>query len=118
MTRRRSAAGPWCSAVTTTTRAMHRRHVVMATGGSGNPNMPDILTLGDFKGRLLHTSRYEDGEDFGRQARHRDRHRQQRPRHNRAGSSYSSGADVMLVQRSPTLVTNIEPSAQPAYATY
>src|SRR6185437_1142535 len=31
---------------------------------------------------------------------------------------HSSGAQVSLVQRSPTLITNIEPSAQLAYAAY
>src|SRR6202035_3800656 len=31
---------------------------------------------------------------------------------------YSSGVAVTLVQRSPTLITNIEPSAQLAYAAY
>ena len=38
--------------------------------------------------------------------------------HDIAQDLYSSGAEVTLVQRSPTLVTNIEPSAQLAYAAY
>jgi len=38
--------------------------------------------------------------------------------HDIAQDLHSSGAEVTLVQRSPTLVTNIEPSAQLAYATY
>ena len=38
--------------------------------------------------------------------------------HDIAQDLYSSGAEVTLVQRSPTLITNIEPSAQLAYATY
>ncbi|MEY9632795.1 cation diffusion facilitator CzcD-associated flavoprotein CzcO [Bradyrhizobium japonicum] len=38
--------------------------------------------------------------------------------HDIAQDLCSSGAEVTLVQRSPTLVTNIEPSAQLAYATY
>ena len=44
------------------------------------------------------------------------RHRQQRPRH-RPGL-YSSGAEVTIVQRSSTLVVNVEPSAQLPYALY
>ena len=36
--------------------------------------------------------------------------------HDIAQDLYSSGAEVTLVQRSPTLITNIEPSAQLAYA--
>ncbi|KYH01678.1 NAD(P)/FAD-dependent oxidoreductase [Bradyrhizobium sp. DOA1] len=98
------------------TRAMHPRHVVMATGVSGIPNIPDIPTLGNFKGTLVHSSRYEDGENWtgkcaivigtGNSG------------HDIAQDLHSSGAEVTLVQRSPTLVTNIEPSAQLAYATY
>jgi putative flavoprotein involved in K+ transport len=38
--------------------------------------------------------------------------------HDIAQDLYSSGAEVTLAQRSPTLVTNIEPSAQLAYAAY
>ncbi len=38
--------------------------------------------------------------------------------HDIAQDLHSSGAKVTLVQRSSTLVTNIEPSAQLAYATY
>ena len=38
--------------------------------------------------------------------------------HDIAQDLYSSGAEVTLVQRSSTLITNIEPSAQLAYAAY
>jgi len=38
--------------------------------------------------------------------------------HDIAQDLYSSGANVILVQRSSTLITNIEPSAQLAYAAY
>ena len=99
-----------------TTRTMHPRHLVMATGVSGIPNIPDIPTLGDFKGTLLHSSRYEDGEDFaGKRAIVIGTGNSG---HDIAQDLHSSGAEVTLVQRSPTLVTNIEPSAQLAYATY
>src|SRR3954469_13670708 len=43
---------------------MHPRHVVMATGVSGIANVPFIQTLDNFKGTLLHSSRYEDGEHW------------------------------------------------------
>jgi len=97
-------------------RTMHPRHVVMATGVSGIPNMPDIPTLGDFKGTLLHSSRYQDGDDFaGKSAMVIGTGNSG---HDIAQDLHSSGAEVTLVQRSPTLVTNIEPSAQLAYAAY
>jgi putative flavoprotein involved in K+ transport len=97
-------------------RSMHPRHVVMATGVSGIANVPDIPTLNNFMGTLLHSSRYEDGENWkGKRAIVIGTGNSG---HDIAQDLYSSGAEVTLVQRSPTLVTNIEPSAQLAYATY
>ncbi len=97
-------------------RAMHPRHVVMATGVSGIPNLPDIPTLKDFAGTVLHSSQYTDGEDWkGKRAIVIGTGNSG---HDIAQDLYSSGAEVTLVQRSPTLITNIEPSAQLAYSTY
>src|SRR5215472_10446724 len=47
-----------------TERTMRPRHVVMATGVSGIPNLPDIPSLQNFKGAVMHSSRYTDGEDW------------------------------------------------------
>ena len=63
---------------------MHPRHVVMATGVSGIPNLPDIPALKNFAGKVLHSSQYDDGEAWQGKTRAGDRHRQQRPRY-RAG---------------------------------
>ncbi|MEH2490917.1 flavin-containing monooxygenase [Bradyrhizobium sp. AZCC 2230] len=97
-------------------RTMHPRHVVMGTGVSGIANVPDIPTLDRFKGTQLHSSRYEDGENW--QGKRAIVIGTGNSGHDIAQDLYSSGAAVTLVQRSPTLVTNIEPSAQLAYATY
>jgi cation diffusion facilitator CzcD-associated flavoprotein CzcO len=43
-------------------RKMHPRHVVLATGVSGIPNLPDIPTLRNLSGKVLHSSQYDDGE--------------------------------------------------------
>ncbi|RQH11287.1 NAD(P)/FAD-dependent oxidoreductase [Bradyrhizobium sp. RP6] len=97
-------------------RTMHPRHMIMATGVSGIANIPEIPTLANFRGTLLHSSRYEDGENWtGKRAIVIGTGNSG---HDIAQDLYSSGAEVTLVQRSPTLVTNIEPSAQLAYATY
>ncbi|MBB4373121.1 putative flavoprotein involved in K+ transport [Bradyrhizobium sp. cir1] len=97
-------------------RTMHPRHVIMATGVSGIANIPAIPTLDNFKGTLVHSSRYEDGENWtGKRAIVIGTGNSG---HDIAQDLYSSGAEVTLLQRSPTLVTNIEPSAQLAYATY
>jgi hypothetical protein len=81
------------------TRTMHPRHVVMATGGT-----------------VLHSSQYSDGEEWsGKTAVVIGTGNSG---HDIAQDLHSSGAKVTLVQRSPTLITNIEPSAQLAYAVY
>jgi cation diffusion facilitator CzcD-associated flavoprotein CzcO len=99
-----------------TTRTMHPKHVVLATGVSGIPNWPDIPTLKNFGGSVLHSSRYDDGENWkGKRAIVIGTGNSG---HDIAQDLYSSGADVTLVQRSPTLITNIEPSAQLAYEAY
>jgi hypothetical protein len=99
-----------------TKREMRPRHVVMATGVSGVPNLPDIPTLRNFGGKILHSSQYDDGEAWkgknvliigtGNSG------------HDIAQDLYSSGAKVTLVQRNSTLIVNIEPSAQLPYGLY
>jgi putative flavoprotein involved in K+ transport len=99
-----------------TARTMQPRHIVMATGVSGIPNIPDIPSLANFAGRVVHSSGYEDGEDWnGKRAIVIGTGNSG---HDIAQDLYSSGADVTLAQRSSTLITNIEPSAQLAYAAY
>jgi putative flavoprotein involved in K+ transport len=95
---------------------MHPRHVVMATGVSGIPSIPDIPTLRNFTGTILHSSQYQDGDAWsgkrvvvigtGNSG------------HDIAQDLHASGAIVTLVQRSSTMVVNVEPSAQLPYALY
>jgi len=99
-----------------TKREIRPRHVVMATGVSGIPSLPDTPTLRSFAGKILHSSQYDDGEAWkgkkvlvigtGNSG------------HDIAQDLYSSGANVTLVQRSSSLIVNIEPSAQLPYALY
>jgi putative flavoprotein involved in K+ transport len=113
------AKGRWSVALRRpdgTTRTIHPNHVVLATGVSGIANWPDIPTLKNFSGTVLHSSQYDDGESWkGKRAIVIGTGNSG---HDIAQDLYSSGADVTLVQRSPTLITNIEPSAQLAYAAY
>jgi cation diffusion facilitator CzcD-associated flavoprotein CzcO len=97
-------------------RELHPRHIVMATGVSGIPNVPDIPSLKNFAGKVLHSSQYDDGENWkGKRALVIGTGNSG---HDIAQDLHSSGAEVTLVQRSSTLVTNIEPSAQLAYSAY
>jgi cation diffusion facilitator CzcD-associated flavoprotein CzcO len=97
-------------------RIMHPHHVVLATGVSGIPSLPDIPGLRNFGGTVIHSSGYTDGEEW--KSRKAIVIGTGNSGHDIAQDLHSSGADVTLVQRSSTLVTNIEPSAQLAYATY
>ena len=98
------------------TRTVRPRHIVMATGVSGIPYLPDIPSLKNFRGRVVHSHEYADATAWN-----------QRcvmvigtgnSGHDIAQDLYSNGARVTLVQRSPTLIVNIEPSAQLPYALY
>lgn len=98
------------------TRTLRPRHVVMATGVSGIPNVPDIPALKGFSGRVMHSHEYDDATGWkGRDAIVIGTGTSG---HDIAQDLYSNGARVTLVQRSPTLVLNIEPSAQLVYALY
>jgi cation diffusion facilitator CzcD-associated flavoprotein CzcO len=98
------------------TREMHPHHIVMATGVSGIPNLPDIPGLKNFTGTVLHSSQYDDGEAW--QGKNALVIGTGNSGHDIAQDLHASGAHVTLVQRSSTLITNIEPSAQLAYAAY
>jgi cation diffusion facilitator CzcD-associated flavoprotein CzcO len=109
----------WSASLRQTDGSLHTlrpRHVVMATGVSGIPNMPDLPGLNDFSGKVVHSSRYSDGEDWrGRSAIVVGTGNSG---HDVAQDLASSGADVTLVQRSSTLIVSIEPSAQLPYVLY
>ncbi|MBR1193906.1 NAD(P)/FAD-dependent oxidoreductase [Bradyrhizobium sp. AUGA SZCCT0160] len=97
-------------------RTMQPRHVVLATGVSGIPSKPDIAGLKDFKGSVMHSSQYDDGENWkGKRAIVVGTGNSG---HDIAQDLHSSGAHVTLFQRSSTLVVSIEPSAQLVYAPY
>src|SRR5258708_204146 len=97
-------------------RELQPRHVVLGTGVSGIPHIPDIPTLRNFGGTVLHSSQYEDGETT--KAKRAIVIGTGNSGHDIAQDLYSSGAKVTLVQRSPTLITQCDPSAQLVYALY
>jgi hypothetical protein len=97
-------------------REMHPQHIVMATGASGIPNLPDIPSLRHFAGEVLHSSQYTEGEVWaGKRALVIG---SGNSGHDIAQDLHAGGAHVTLVQRSPTLIVNVEPSAQLPYALY
>ena len=97
-------------------RHMSPRHMIMATGVSGIPNLPKIDSLSAFQGPAVHSSQYHDGEDWS--GKHAIVIGCGNSGHDISQDLYSSGAKVTLIQRSPSLVVNIEPSAQFPYKLY
>jgi cation diffusion facilitator CzcD-associated flavoprotein CzcO len=93
-----------------TPRTLRPRHIVVATSVSGTPNIPKIDTLENFAGKVLHSSQFAGGKEFagrsvvvfgtGTSA------------HDICQELQAHGADVTMVQRSPTMVVNVDPSAQ------
>lgn len=92
------------------TREMKVPHIVMAASASAIPKNPDIPTLDRFRGEKIHASHFEAGEKW------RDRpvlvFGTGTSGHDICQHLYANGARPTIVQRSPTMVVNIEPSAQ------
>jgi hypothetical protein len=88
----------------------------MATGASDMPKEVNIPSLAKYKGRVIHSSGYKSADGFA--GRHVTVIGTGTSGHDIAQDLVSNGASVTLVQRSPTLVVNVEPAAQIPYALY
>ena len=92
------------------------KHIVMAVGVSSVPNRNKIPGINDYKGKVIHSVDYDSGKHYdgknvlvygtGTSA------------HDVAQDLYVHGANVKIVQRSPSMVVNVEPSAQLPYQLY
>jgi putative flavoprotein involved in K+ transport len=89
-------------------RTLRPKHIVLATSVSGTPNIPAIDGIENFKGPVLHSSRFAAGKEWAG-----------RPvavfgtgtsAHDICQELQAAGADVTMVQRSPTMVVNVEPA--------
>ena len=114
-----SAARRWTirlSRADGTIRTMRPRHVIMAVGVSGIPNIPDLKGADDFEGIILHSSGQSDDLDVkgkrvlvvgvGTSG------------HDIAQDMHVRGAAVTMLQRSPITVVSLEPSSVRAYDMY
>jgi putative flavoprotein involved in K+ transport len=98
------------------TREMHPHHIVMATGVSDIPNVPDIPGLKNFSGTVLHAAQYQDGEPW--KGKNAIVIGSGNSGHDIAQDLHSAGATVAIVQRGTTMIIEIEPSAQLPYVLY
>jgi len=89
-------------------RTLRPKHIVLATSVSGTPNIPEIPGIEKFGGEVLHSSRFKAGREWAG-----------RPvvvfgtgtsAHDICQELHAAGADVTMVQRSPTMVVNVEPA--------
>ena len=86
----------------------HPRHVVLATGHSGEPNLPDIKGIDDFQGdRVVHSSQF-NGPESNAKGKKAVVVGCCNSGHDIARDYYEHGYDVTMVQRSSTLVLTCE----------
>ena len=89
-------------------RTLRPKHIVLATSVSGTPAIPVIEGIENFKGEVLHSCGFKAGRQWagrgvivfgtGTSA------------HDICQELQAAGADVTMVQRSPTMVVNVEPA--------
>jgi thioredoxin reductase len=99
-----------------TERLVRPRHVVLATGVSAVPNRTPLEGMEAFAGQVMHTHDYQGAQPwlgkrvvvFGSGT----------SGHDVAQDLQNHGVEVCMVQRSPTMVQNIEPTAQLPYELY
>jgi putative flavoprotein involved in K+ transport len=94
---------------------MRPRHLVFATGVSSIKQMPHLPGLETFAGTVLHSGDYTDGSAW--RGRHALVLGTGNSGHDVAQDLFASGADVSLIQRSPTYVVSVQ-EAQSVYAIY
>ena len=97
------------------TRTLRPRHIVMATGVSAIPIMPDLPGLDEFNGTLMHSGHYTTGHEWsggkalvlgtGNSA------------HDVAQDLHACDVDVNMIQRSSTHIVSLS-EAQRVYALY
>ena len=97
-------------------RILHPRHLVFANGLVGSPHIPELPGLKDFKGDVLHTTQFTNGAQWrGKKALVIGTGTSG---HDVAQDLHANGCDTTIVQRGPTMVVSIDPSAKLTYGIY
>ena len=97
------------------TRVMHPRHLIFATGVSSIPYFPAVPGLDAFAGPKVHSGSFANAEQWkGRKALVLG---SGTSGHDVAQELHAHGAEVTLIQRSPTYVVSLK-EAQSVYAIY
>ena len=99
-----------------TIKIMKPKHIVMAVGVSSVPNRTKIPGIDDYKGEVIHSADYDNGKQYN--GKNVLVYGTGTSAHDVAQDLYVHGANVKIVQRSPSMVVNVEPSAQLPYQLY
>jgi cation diffusion facilitator CzcD-associated flavoprotein CzcO len=89
-----------------TRRELRPRHLVMATGGQGEARIPEVPGLEEFRGTVIHSSKYV--QDLSNEGRRAVVVGSGVSGHDIAQDLHTTGAHVTLVQRSSTYVVSSE----------
>jgi cation diffusion facilitator CzcD-associated flavoprotein CzcO len=113
-------AGQWTARVRTgdqPERTLRVPHLVIATGSvSGLPRVPEMPGLDTFAGEVMHSSGFSSGSPYkGKRAVVVGTGNSG---HDVAQDLHGNGADVTIVQRSPTCVISLVPSGTLVYGLY
>ena len=95
---------------------MKPKHIVMAVGVSSVPNRIKIPGINEYKGKVIHSADYDNGKEYN--GKNVLVYGTGTSAHDVAQDLYVHGANVKIVQRSPSMVVNVEPSAQLPYQLY
>lgn len=113
------AAGKWNAVVRRadgTERTLHPRHLVFANGLVGEPHIPALPGLKDFKGDAMHTAAFTNGANWrGKKALVIGTGTSG---HDVAQDLHANGCATTIVQRGSTMVLSIDPSAKLTYGVY
>lgn len=102
------AANRWAVQVERDGKALtlHPAQLILATGMSGFPKLPDIPGAEDFTGERMHSSQYRSGEAYG--GKRCVVVGSNTSAHDICADLWESDAHVTMVQRSPTIVVRSE----------
>jgi putative flavoprotein involved in K+ transport len=114
------ASGRWSVTVRDTANGRERtvrpKHLIFANGLVGAPHIPELPGLKDFKGDVMHTSAFSNGAHWhGKKALVVGTGSSG---HDIAQDLHANGVETTLIQRGPTMVLSINPSAKLTYAVY
>jgi len=101
-----------------TIRTIRCKHLVAAVGVTGSiPNIPQMPGLDSFRGEVVHSSQFKKGGNYA--GKHAIVVGTGNSGHDVAQDLYLQGAStVHLMQRGPTCVVSLEPSAAMVYSVY